>query len=68
VQSIKGTDKVEGIVTDKGEYPLDYVLVAVGFRPNNLLGQEQLELLYPNGPYKVFFFFFFVVLCNLFLG
>ncbi|MBO1307331.1 FAD-dependent oxidoreductase [Enterococcus sp. 669A] len=48
----KGTDKVEAIVTDKGEYPVDLVINAIGFLPNNALGKEHLEL-FTNGAYLV---------------
>lgn len=48
----KGTDKVEALVTDKGEYPVDLVLNAIGFRPNNQLGKEHLQL-FENGAYLV---------------
>lgn len=48
----KGTDKVEALVTNKGEYPVDLVLNAIGFRPNNELGKEHLKL-FGNGAYLV---------------
>lgn len=48
----KGTDTVEAIVTDKGEYPVDLVINAIGFLPNNELGKEHLEL-FANGAYLV---------------
>ncbi|EOH96330.1 H2O-forming NADH oxidase [Enterococcus pallens] len=48
----KGTDKVEAIVTDKGEYPVDLVINAIGFLPNNELGKDHLEL-FANGAYLV---------------
>ncbi|MFV0557360.1 MAG: H2O-forming NADH oxidase [Enterococcus sp.] len=48
----KGTEKVEAIVTDKGEYPVDLVVNAIGFLPNNLIGKEHLEL-FVNGAYLV---------------
>ncbi|MBO0439385.1 H2O-forming NADH oxidase [Candidatus Enterococcus ikei] len=43
---------VEKLVTDKGEYAIDFVFLAVGFKPNNLLGKEQLAL-FKNGAYLV---------------
>jgi NADPH-dependent 2,4-dienoyl-CoA reductase/sulfur reductase-like enzyme len=52
VQEIKGNGKVEAIVTDKGEYPVDMVIMAIGFRPNTALGGQDLELI-ANGAYKV---------------
>lgn len=48
----KGTDKVEALVTDKGEYPVDLVINAIGFKPNNELGKDHLEL-FANGAYLV---------------
>ncbi|MGG5331135.1 H2O-forming NADH oxidase [Enterococcus sp. AZ163] len=48
----KGRDTVEAIVTDKGEYPVDLVINAIGFLPNNALGKEHLEL-FANGAYLV---------------
>ena len=32
--AIKGSEKVESIVTDKGEYPADMVILCIGFVPN----------------------------------
>lgn len=52
VQKIVGTDKVEKVVTDKGEYKADMVVLAIGFRPNNQLGKDKLEL-FRNGAYVV---------------
>lgn len=52
VKEIKGTTKVEGIITDKGEYQCDMVILAVGFRPNTELGKDRLETL-GNGAYLV---------------
>ena len=37
-------NKVSGIVTDKGEYPVDLVVNALGFTPNVDLGQGRLTL------------------------
>lgn len=48
----KGTDKVEAVVTDSGEYPVDLVINAIGFLPNNELGKDHLEL-FANGAYLV---------------
>ncbi|WP_291292562.1 H2O-forming NADH oxidase [Enterococcus sp.] len=48
----KGTDKVEAVVTDNGEYPVDLVINAIGFLPNNTLGKDHLEL-FTNGAYLV---------------
>lgn len=52
VLEIKGDGKVEAIVTDKGEYKTDMVILAIGFMPNTSLGKNELEL-FPNGAYKV---------------
>jgi NADPH-dependent 2,4-dienoyl-CoA reductase/sulfur reductase-like enzyme len=52
VQEIKGNQKVEAIVTNKGEYPVDMVIMAIGFRPNTALAGKDLEL-FTNGAYKV---------------
>ena len=48
----KGIEKVETLVTDKGEYPVDLVINAIGFKPNNELGKDHLEL-FKNGAYLV---------------
>lgn len=48
----KGIVRVEKLVTNKGEYPVDLVINAIGFGPNNLLGKEHLEL-FKNGAYLV---------------
>ena len=52
VQEIKGSGKVESIVTNKGEYPCDLVIMAIGFNANNRLGKDTLALSH-NGAYKV---------------
>ncbi len=49
---LKGDGKVNAVVTDKGEYPADMVILCVGFSPNNALGKERLSL-YKNGAYLV---------------
>ncbi|MDR2665252.1 MAG: FAD-dependent oxidoreductase [Oscillospiraceae bacterium] len=43
VQSFKGTGKVEGLVTDKGEYQVDMVIMAIGFRPNAAIASGRLD-------------------------
>ncbi|EOL43418.1 H2O-forming NADH oxidase [Enterococcus caccae] len=48
----KGVNKVEAIVTNKGEYTVDLVINAIGFLPNNTLGKNHLEL-FGNGAYLV---------------
>jgi NADPH-dependent 2,4-dienoyl-CoA reductase/sulfur reductase-like enzyme len=52
VQEIEGGDKVKGIITNKGKYQVDLVIMAIGFRPNSALGRDALATL-PNGAYKV---------------
>lgn len=52
VQKIEGNQKVERVITDKGAYKADMVVLAIGFRPNNILGKDSLEL-FKNGAYKV---------------
>jgi NADPH-dependent 2,4-dienoyl-CoA reductase/sulfur reductase-like enzyme len=52
VQEIKGDTKVQALVTDKGEYPVDMVIMGIGFRPNSALAGKDLEL-FANGAYKV---------------
>jgi len=52
LKAIKGSDKVEGLVTDKGEYACDLVILCIGFRPNNELGKDRLTLA-PNGAFEV---------------
>jgi NADPH-dependent 2,4-dienoyl-CoA reductase/sulfur reductase-like enzyme len=52
VQRIEGNKKVEKIVTDKGSYDADMVILCIGFKPNNALGKEQLEL-FKNGAFLV---------------
>ncbi len=39
VRELKGTTKVEAVVTDKGEYPADMVILCIGFRPNAALAE-----------------------------
>lgn len=48
----KGSEKVDALVTDKGEYPIDLVINAIGFKPNNALGKDHLTL-FGNGAYLV---------------
>jgi NADPH-dependent 2,4-dienoyl-CoA reductase/sulfur reductase-like enzyme len=53
VQEITGGDAVKGIVTYKGKYEVDAVIMAIGFKPNSALGLDILETLPNNGAYKV---------------
>lgn len=49
VKGFEGTDgKVSKVITDKGEYEADMVIVCVGFRPNTDLVKDKLETM-PNG-------------------
>jgi NADPH-dependent 2,4-dienoyl-CoA reductase/sulfur reductase-like enzyme len=52
VQEIEGGSTVKRIVTNKGKYPVDAVIMAIGFKPNAALGKDILDTL-PNGAYKV---------------
>ncbi len=52
VTEYKGYKRVSSIVTDKGEYPADLVINAIGFVPNNALGKDHLKL-FKNGAYIV---------------
>lgn len=53
VLELKGENgKVKSVATDKGEYPADLVIMAIGFTPNNLLGKDALTL-FKNGAYLV---------------
>lgn len=50
--AINGEDKVSSITTDKGEYEVDLVLMAIGFKPNTGLGADHLTL-FRNGAFLV---------------
>lgn len=52
LKEIKGDKKVEKIVTDKGEFDSDMVIVAIGFEPNSNLGHNDIDL-FDNGAYIV---------------
>ncbi|WP_249028857.1 H2O-forming NADH oxidase [Tannockella kyphosi] len=52
VKGFEGDTKVTAIKTDKEVIPTDMVVWAVGFRPNNLVGKDHLEL-FKNGAYLV---------------
>ncbi|MDR0377856.1 MAG: FAD-dependent oxidoreductase [Spirochaetaceae bacterium] len=52
VQEITGDTRVRGVKTNKGEYPVDMVIMAIGFKPNTSLAAKDLEL-FPNGAYMV---------------
>lgn len=52
VEKILGTKKVEKIVTNKSEFDVDMVVLCIGFKPNNELGKDNLEL-FKNGAFLV---------------
>ena len=52
VLELKGDTKVKEVVTDKGTLKADMVVLSIGFRPNNELGKDKLEL-FRNGAYVV---------------
>lgn len=52
VKEIKGETKVTGIVTDKGKYDVDMVIICIGFYPNSGIGKGEIETI-ENGAYKV---------------
>ena len=52
VKEVKGSGNVESIVTDKGSYPVQAVIMAIGFRPNSALTGGELDV-FTNGAYKV---------------
>lgn len=51
VQSYAGDGRVQKVITDKGEYAADLVVVAVGVRPNTDWLKDTLDL-HPNGLIK----------------
>ena len=52
IEEIKGDGNVAGIVTSKGSYDVDMVIVCVGFTANSGLGEGVLETM-PCGAYRV---------------
>ena len=50
VQRLEGDKKVERIITDKNSYDVDMVILCVGFKPNNKLGKDKLQL-FSNGAF-----------------
>lgn len=44
VQKFEGTDRVSVVVTDKGTYKADLVMMCIGFKPNSEVGEGKLEL------------------------
>ncbi|MFA9464907.1 MAG: H2O-forming NADH oxidase [Velocimicrobium sp.] len=43
VKQFVGADKVEKVITDKGEYKADMVILAIGFSPNTQLANESFK-------------------------
>ena len=52
VKEVAGDGKVEKIITDKNEYDVDMVILAVGFRPNTAFAGEGIER-FRNGAFLV---------------
>ena len=52
VQRFEGEGRVQRVVTDKGVYDTDLVMMCIGFRPNNELAKGHLDL-FVNGAIKV---------------
>jgi NADPH-dependent 2,4-dienoyl-CoA reductase/sulfur reductase-like enzyme len=52
VTEIRGTGRVEEVVTNVNRYKADMVVMAIGFRPNTELGKKQLAQ-FRNGAYLV---------------
>ena len=48
VKQLQGDEKVQTIITDKGKYAAELVILAIGFLPNNTLAKNHLEL-FRNG-------------------
>ncbi|NIZ19497.1 H2O-forming NADH oxidase [Entomospira culicis] len=53
VVSIDGDTKVTGITTNKGNYQVDMVVLAIGFNPNTALGRDHLKIFGKNQAYLV---------------
>lgn len=45
VSAFEGNDTVEKVITDKGEYEADLVVMCIGFRPNTELVKDQVNTL-----------------------
>lgn len=43
VKELKGNGKVNSIVTDKGVYQVDMVIMAIGFKPNSAIGSGKIK-------------------------
>jgi len=48
VSKFQGSDKVEKVITNKGEYEADLVVLCIGFKPNTGLLKGQIDML-PSG-------------------
>ncbi|MGL5955935.1 MAG: CoA-disulfide reductase [Brevinema sp.] len=49
VQSFKGTDTIQQVITDKGSYNADLVLLSVGFTPATQWCKDERLEMFPNG-------------------
>ncbi|MGX8796000.1 H2O-forming NADH oxidase [Fusibacter sp. JL298sf-3] len=54
VERIEGDGKVERVVTDKGTYKADMVVLCIGFRPNTDLGKGEEGVRYTNTGLQLF--------------
>jgi NADPH-dependent 2,4-dienoyl-CoA reductase/sulfur reductase-like enzyme len=45
VSEFEGTHAVKKVITDKGEYNADLVVMCIGFRPNTRLFKDQIDML-----------------------
>jgi NADPH-dependent 2,4-dienoyl-CoA reductase/sulfur reductase-like enzyme len=52
VQRLEGKDRVEKVITDKGEYKADMVIFAVGFKPNTPFTKSDIKQ-FKKGAYLV---------------
>lgn len=50
VKELKGTSRVQKVVTNKGSYDADMVVFGIGFRPNTGLGEGRIKL-FKNGAF-----------------
>jgi len=52
ISAIEGAGKVSAVLTNKGSYKTDLVLLCIGFKPNTALGKDSLKL-FTNNAYLV---------------
>lgn len=52
VKEFKGDNKLEAVITDKGEYKAELAINSIGFIPNSELGGDKIER-FKNGAYLV---------------